>query len=268
MNIHEVISSGLLESYVLGATSADETAMIRDLCTKHPELVKEIEAIEEALIIYASKNTRPLDSKLKETLNSKLGFNAQQDAAAKVIPLQPVETSLKAYKFGIAASVLLLIGSGVYILNLHQKLEKLHGEIAVLSSSKNFLADELKVQQASLTTVNTRLQIISNPKVKTIALTGMNSLADKAALVHWNTETNEVYFNASSLPAPANKQYQLWAIVDGKPVDAGIIDLNNSSTAFQKMNSIKGAKAFAVTIENIGGSITPSLDTMCLLGNV
>jgi anti-sigma-K factor RskA len=266
VNINEVISSGLLESYVLGATSAGETAMIRDLCTKHPELIKEIEAIEEALIKYAAKNTVPLDSKLKESINSKLEFNRQPDTG-KIVPLQPAVPSLKAYKFGIAASVLLLIGSGAYILNLHQKLDRLHGEIAELSASKSFLADELKVQQTSFITLNSRFGIISNPKVKTIALSGMNSLANKAALVHWNTETNEVYFNASSLPAPTNKQYQLWAIVDGKPVDAGIIDLQNS-TAFQKMNSIKGAKAFAVTIENVGGSVTPSLDTMCLLGNV
>jgi anti-sigma-K factor RskA len=263
VNINDVISSGLLESYVLGTTSTDETVMIRELCRQHPELIKEIESIEEALITYASKNTKPLDGKLKETINSKLGFNN----AAKIIPLQAAAPSLKAYKFGIAASVLLLIGSGAYILSLHQKLEKLHGEIAELSTSKSFLADELNVQQVSLTALNSRFKILSNPKVKTIALNGMNSLANKSAIVHWNTETNEVYFNASSLPAPANKQYQLWAIVDGKPVDAGVIDLQHSA-AFQKMNSIKGAKAFAVTIENIGGSATPTMDTMCLLGNV
>ena len=266
MSVNEVISSGLLESYVLGTTSASETAMVRDLCDKHPELIKEIEAIEEALIHYAAKNTKPLNSALKETLHSKLEFNKQTDTG-KIIPMQPGTASLKAYKFGIAASVILLIGSGAYILNLHQKLEKLHGEIAELSTSKNFLADELKIQQTSLTTINAQFQIVSNPKVKTIALSGMNSLVNKAALVHWNPETNDVYFNASSLPALSNKQYQLWAIVDGKPVDAGVIDLQNS-TAFQKMNSIKGANAFAVTIEKIGGSASPSLDTMCLLGNV
>ncbi len=266
MSINDIISSGLLESYVLGTTSADESAMIRSLCKEHPELLKEIESIEEALIKYASKNSKPFDGRLKETISSKLQFNHSPNTG-KIIPLQAAVPSLKVYKIGIAAGVLLLIGSGVYIINLHQQLEKLHGEIAELSATRNFLADELKVQQTSLTVANERFHILSNPKVKTIALNGMNSLANKAALVHWNTETNELYFNASSLPAPTNKQYQLWAIVDGKPVDAGVIDLQNS-TAFQKMKQVSGAKAFAVTIESIGGSTTPSLDTMCLLGNV
>jgi anti-sigma-K factor RskA len=66
---------------------------------------------------------------------------------------------------------------------------------------------------------------------------------------------------------PAGKQYQLWAIVDGKPVDAGMIDLNQP-IVFQQMKTINSAQAFAVTIENVGGSATPSLETMCLLGNV
>lgn len=265
MSVNEIIASGLLESYVLGTTSASETVMIRELCHKHPELVKEIELIEEALISYASKNTKPLNSNIKKTLHSKL-FN-DQDYNSKIVSIQTANSSLKAYKFGIAASVLLLVGSSVYIFTLHQKLDKLNTELAELNTGKSYLADELKVQRASFTEINNKYTIISNPKVKTIALNGMNSLANKGALVHWNPETNEVYFNGTDLPLLSNKQYQLWAIVDGKPVDAGVIDLQNS-TAFQKMKQIQGAKAFAVTIEPSGGSSSPSLDTMCLLGNV
>jgi hypothetical protein len=42
----------------------------------------------------------------------------------------------------------------------------------------------------------------------------------------------------------------------------------NGSTFFQKMKTITSAQAFAVTIENMGGSVAPTLETMCLLGNV
>jgi anti-sigma-K factor RskA len=97
----------------------------------------------------------------------------------------------------------------------------------------------------------------------------MNYLLKNSAAVHWNTETDEVYFDASQLPAsPASKQYQLWAIVAGKPVNAGVIDLSAAREVFQKMKSVKGAQAFAVTIEKAGGSPAPTLDTMCLLGKV
>ena len=44
--------------------------------------------------------------------------------------------------------------------------------------------------------------------------------------------------------------------------------MSSGVLVFQKMKSVKGATAFAVTIENAGGSQVPSMETMCLLGNV
>jgi len=52
------------------------------------------------------------------------------------------------------------------------------------------------------------------------------------------------------------------------PVDAGVFDWN--SEGLQKMKSISGqaVAAFAVTIEPKGGSESPSLETMQVIGNV
>ena len=62
-------------------------------------------------------------------------------------------------------------------------------------------------------------------------------------------------------------QYQLWAIIDGKPVDAGVFD--NNFTGLLKMKDIgAGAATFAVTIEPRGGRQTPTLETMQVAGNV
>lgn len=131
------------------------------------------------------------------------------------------------------------------------------------------MADALKVQQASLQSMGNELQVLADPMVKTIALKGMNSLDKKSAMIHWNMNSHEVYFNASALPkTPDNMQYQLWAIVDGKPVDVGMISVGDTNSVFQKMKVIMNAQAFAVTIEKMGGSASPTMDTMCLLGNV
>ena len=56
---------------------------------------------------------------------------------------------------------------------------------------------------------------------------------------------------------PTGKQYQLWAIVDGKPVDAGVI---NNCIGLCKMKKIDHAEAFAITLEKEGGSPTPTLN--------
>jgi anti-sigma-K factor RskA len=67
--------------------------------------------------------------------------------------------------------------------------------------------------------------------------------------------TKEIYIDPSNLPeAPEGKQYQFWAIVDGKPVNGGIIttEINGKKVHVQKMKSFGSAQAFAVSIEDAG----------------
>lgn len=270
MNINEIIASGLIESYVLGSASAQEVAMINKLCKEHPELLREIEIVETSLVNFSAKLAGPLDPALKNKIESELEFHSGESPVAKVISLKnEADNRLTIYKLGIAASLLLFLTCLMYNIQLNQKLGKMNRELAELNAAKSYMADELKIQQTSLSNMNTEIRVLADPNVKTVALKGMNSMDKKSAMVHWNMHTEEVYFNASILPsAPSNKQYQLWAIVDGKPVDAGMIDMNATASVFQKMKSVKGAQAFAVTIENMGGSPVPTMETMCLLGNV
>jgi len=270
LKINEVISSGLLESYVLGTTKPEETAVVNKLCKEHPELLKEIEAIEESLMNFSARVSTPVNHELKNKIEAHLTFNSEESPVAKVISIKKeTDNRLTIYKLGIAASLLLFLTSLMYNVRLNRMYSKVNAELAELNAAKSYMAEQMNIQQASLVTMNMELQILADPKVKTIALKGMNSLDKKSAMVHMNMETYAVYFNASALPAtPDEKQYQLWAIVDGKPVDAGIIDMKSTAQVFQKMRPIKGAQAFAVTIEQIGGRPTPTMETMCLLGNV
>ncbi|MEZ4904504.1 MAG: anti-sigma factor [Spirosomataceae bacterium] len=81
-----------------------------------------------------------------------------------------------------------------------------------------------------------------------------------------NPNTQEVQLNVLSLPTPtSDKQYQLWALVGGNPVDLGVFDVN---TAMQKMKAIPKADAFAVTLEKKGGSPTPHLEELYVMGKV
>ncbi|MFN3939001.1 MAG: anti-sigma factor domain-containing protein, partial [Chitinophagales bacterium] len=79
---------------------------------------------------------------------------------------------------------------------------------------------------------------------------------------------HEVFIVGADLPpTAADKQYQLWAIVDGSPVSAGLLD-SDSTNVLQKMASFKDAQAFAITLEPKGGSVHPTLEAMVVLGPV
>lgn len=68
MNAQELIASGILESYVLGTATAEEIAMVQKLCREHPDVLKEVEAIEESLIRFSAGISKTPRADLKEKL--------------------------------------------------------------------------------------------------------------------------------------------------------------------------------------------------------
>ena len=101
-----------------------------------------------------------------------------------------------------------------------------------------------------------------------VKLKGISVQPDALATLYYDNSNKDVYLQINKLEeAPEGKQFQLWAIVDGTPVDAGVFDANSESTLIKLKQSEKPA-VFAVTIENKGGSPTPTLDQMVLIGNV
>jgi anti-sigma-K factor RskA len=98
---------------------------------------------------------------------------------------------------------------------------------------------------------------------------GVAKSPESMAMVYWNTESKEVFIELKSLPVPEEgKQYQLWAIVDGKPVDAGMITLSEEESSLHRMKDFESAQAFAITLEKQGGSPTPTLSEMYVMGSV
>lgn len=265
MNKNEIIESGILESYVLGATTPSENSMIQDACKQFPELLQEIESIEMALMQY-SENSVPFNPNSAKQIKTDILAQIKTSSSNKVPKIILLNTAY--YKLGIAASVLLLSLSIIFNIVYHNQLNSTRAELTSLNKEKENLNEALASQRNDMNAINEKMEILTNPSTKNITLNGMNSLAAKKAMVHFNPITKEVYFNARDLEiTDGNKQYQLWAIVNGKPVDMGVIDLTNK-TIFQKMKTIENAQAFAVTIEKKGGNPTPSLETMCFLGNV
>jgi anti-sigma-K factor RskA len=109
---------------------------------------------------------------------------------------------------------------------------------------------------------------MDDPNFKRVVMTGTPNSPQSLASVYWNENSKEVYLSIQNMKELAREnQYQLWAIIDGKPVDAGVFDGNMAGLL--KMKEIgAGAVTFAVTIESRGGKPSPSLQTMQVAGNV
>ena len=259
----EIISSGLLEMYVIGAASIEESAQVELLRSQYPEIDEEIINIEKAFEAYAFANAVTPSSSVKNELFSSLNFtNQPTNSSEPVQSAKVVQMSSPLRSVAAAAAVLLLIGSTVLNFFYYNKYQDVNGKYA-----------ESQQQIASLnqhlTEVDKDLSIVQSKYSEPVSLKGLEAAPDAGAKIFWMKNTGEVYVDPTNMPmAPAGKQYQLWAIVDGKPVDAGMITSKDGKKySIQKMKSFGKAQAFAITLETEVGNTQPK-GVMFVMGEI
>ncbi len=245
MNKEQIISSGLLEAYVMGSNTPIENAQVEQFRLQHPEVNKEILAIEQTMEAYAFANaiTPSYDVKNKITMALQMPTNsAIQNNTTKVVTLSP-------WRNIAAASIALLIGSAIFNVvyfskykDANIKYEESEKAIASLNSNLSESSNDMSVIRSKYS-LPLKLKPDIAPK-------------DADAKIYWLTNTGEIYIDPSNLPAtPKGMQYQLWAIVDGKAIDAGLIVSKDGTLKMQKMKTFGKAQAFAVTLEVEGGVV-------------
>jgi anti-sigma-K factor RskA len=266
------IESGIIESYVLGLASAEEAVELEMLCAQHTEIKNAVD--EFALMIEkdAFENAVAPPVAMKEKLMLALADDFSEEGSfAPIIPLRTVSAepkvkSFSALKYFAAASVILLVASTILNFYLYNSYRATNNKYEALLTERQSLQANNNVFRAKLDDLENSFRVIQNPNVKVIALNGVKGKENDLAAVYWDSKTKDVYFLPTRMEAtPSDKQYQLWAIVDGKPVDAGLI---GDCNGLCKMKNIPKAQAFAITLEKKGGSPTPTLSEMYVMGKV
>lgn len=249
MNVQEYILSGIVESYVLGLVSDEERNEFEQMCAKHPEVLNARISFEMALEKQAIENAIAPADDIKNKVFQQI------NKTGKVVSMQsPVAKRTSWAKYAVAASVILLAGSLYYNINLYNK--------------NKTLQENYNNSVAELSDVKKDIQILTgNPNVKMATMKGLPVSPQSYATVYWDTTSHDVYLLTNNLPEPANeKQYQLWAIFDGKPVDLGVFNFRKERLLIKAKNA-QGAEAFAITLEEKGGSPTPKGD-MYVMGKL
>ena len=269
MNTKEYISSGIIESYILGLASPEEAGILECVMKNNAEVKAAFEEAQKTLEDLATAQAiKPPDDLRAKTWNK----IQQEQSAEEISPV--VSTVIPAAKpqeeiriqgntnwktYAVAASVLFLISiaGNIFWMNDQAKAKQ---EIARMSTEK-------KNQDLAMQKMNQKMDMISNPDMKMVMLKGVEKHTESKAMVFWDTKTKAVYVNADKLPkAPEGMQYQLWAIEDGKPVNAGMYTEEKDSKI--ALANIPKAQAFAITLEKQGGSPVPTMENMYVMGEI
>lgn len=262
MNVQEYISSGIVESYVLGLASAEEQAEFESMCRQYQEVLQARISFEEAMQKQAMQNAVAPPPALKQQI-----MEATLRSEAKVIPIDTSKALKKTnwLKYAVAACAILLAGSlfwNISQYNRNQKLQRTYDDLVKDYDSNAVRLNEIQEEIA---------MIRPNRNLKMAAMKGLPISPASFATVYMDTTTKDVYLVVNNLPKPASdKQYQLWALLNGQPIDLGMIDNDyfvDQKKLVLKMKNVSNAQAFAITLEKEGGNPTPQGD-MYVLGNL
>ena len=286
MNLQEIIESGHIELYAMNGLSETETAQMEAWATAFPEVRAEIDEAQAALELYAhAQAVEPsagMKAKIMAAFDADFGSQhsgntdkkeerPSQESVEKALdtPLNtPLSTTLetadsefnfsKILPWTIAAMAVIAAVFGFWnVKNTQKELVNCQVESSQLVQKQQVIVD---LQQ--------KMNILRSPDTKTVPLIGLPISKASKVIIYFNAKDKTTLLSILGLPKPPKgKQYQLWAIT-GKnpPVDAGVFAYD--TTAVQIMKGFDKVDAFAITLENEGGSVVPTLDQMYVLGTL
>lgn len=274
MNIKEYISSGILELYASGILSESESKEVEDIIKKYPEAKNEYEFIQKTIYLSISQNLKTPSGKVKAAILNNIKNKELSETNIHTLP----ETSEKktgiykkaeTYRFLMAASIaffLLSLGANFFLWN---RLKDAKDQIALLSDREKIIVQEYDAVSRKLGKASKDMEIMKDRSYKMVDLKGLEKSPTSHVVAFWNPDTKKVYVEVINLPMPPpDKQYQLWALSNGKPVDAGVMDVDPSDISLHEMKSMEDAQAFAITLEPKGGSVNPTMDQMYAMGKI
>jgi anti-sigma-K factor RskA len=250
VNVKEYISSGIIESYVLGMATDAERTEFEAICVSYPEVAAARDAFERELEARLLQDAPPAPAHLKAAILGQLSPAEPQLQASQPVAEEAPVRRMAPWKWLAAASLVLLAGTAYWAFSTQQQYRE-------LQASNQNLQQQLSRADSTLQALRTDASLLQKPEMKMAAMTGTSNPAIYAT-IYWDTTSKDVYLMVNNLPKPAtDQQYQLWALLDGKPIDLGMIEARQERLLY-RMKNVREAQAFAITLEPKGGSPAPT----------
>ena len=265
MNKNELIKSGLLEEYVLGLTSPQESEIVESLMKKDIEIARMVEEMKGAMENYCKSIIKPAPEHVKNKVLRNIGV---EDKDAKVLKVpESARNHRSIWKrigpFAAAAAMALLIIS----LTLFGKNQKLQNELITYQERVERMKNESKTKLAEMTLFKEQATFLMDIRTAHIHLNGTEKAPQATAVAYWNPLNKKAYLNIIDLPSPPNDMtYQLWADVEGEMVNMGLLE--NIPHSWLELPFIPHAESLNVTLEKEGGSPSPNTDQIFIRGTV
>lgn len=273
MTKEELLESGILESYVLGQCTKSEEALLEEHLSD-PDVKSELEEIELLFENIGQTKAFAPRPELKAKIDAEL-FGVEEkkeEPLGKEVSINR-GSGANSIVWKIAAGFILLLAVSSFwflsgkITNLEQTLAEEQSQNSSLKGNLQQVSQEVNHTSAELDAIE---DFFANKVIKSFELHSPTNPNEVFGIVYWCPATGDVMLNGMNLPKlEKDEQFQLWALVGGKPLDLGVLPKEwDSADHLAKVKGLKELNAYAITIEPVGGSENPTMDRLTAIAEI
>lgn len=280
MDIKKYIESGVLESYIFGELDRWQSQEVESLREVHPEIHEALVELELGLEVAITQNySKKPSPKVKNKLMDELFKEESQKAApskSKVKSIQqPVQSASPSFKISqvisIAAAITGIVWGGLQQMNskeLKTTINQYQRDLVEITQSKSDLVNRVSYMENHNTNLERYLEHINRKSTHLVEMKSED--LSKMVKMYWCENSKVAVLKVVNLPKLRSDQdYQLWRLVDGKPLDMGLIGEEYMvEDNMLTIPDVEEADAFAITIEPKGGRPTPSLNNLQVISEI
>lgn len=238
--LHEFLNSNLLEKYLVEATTPKESEKVTYFLSHYPEAQRAYEELQQNLEIMARYTAAETP---KESLNSILDQIDSSVEEPKVIKLERKRGTPWYFVAASVAAVLFGISSFV----LYEQNRTLKAENNVIVDEIFDLRSDIDKNNSKLDQLAAQLTKLNNPDAKKYVLTGNARAKNLKTVAYINPVDKTSMIDVITLPQlPKNQQYEIWAEVQDKMVNLGILD--KSDRDLKPIPYVEDALALSIMI--------------------
>lgn len=266
MTNEELISSGELELYVAGLLTEERNKEIALIIENNVDIKKEVENIENVVMHLANESTLTDKYEFTDVLKKIITDRVSDDAKVKQLTPTDEKSSRPFLKFAgwAAAAVFLALFAFQF-----QNNTQLEDNLNISIEENKTIKDSLKKQSFELNYKENMLATITSEDTKIIDLAGQQISPSSSVRVFWDTAQNKVVIDAKTLPqAPADMVYQVWSLKlePLTPTSLGLLEDYSAEKTLFVLENTNASEGFGITLEPAGGSPTPTLEKLFVLG--
>ncbi|WP_034062029.1 anti-sigma factor domain-containing protein [Lacinutrix jangbogonensis] len=245
------LKSDLLERYLTGQTNTQESIEVESYINTFPEIKEAYNTLQNKLELVAFANAEEAPTHL-------LG-NILESLDEKPVIILNEKQKKSSFNFGIAASIAALVfaGSSVYFYFQNQDLVN---ENQVIVDELYDLRSDIDQNNSKLNALAEQFSQLNNPETEKYILNGNLRAKNLKTVAYINSKEKTSMIDVVSLPIlPENQEYQIWAELQDKQVNLGILSIRDRR--LQQIPYTKDALGLSITIEEKGVKPNNNRDT-------